>query len=72
MSSRLDFLKNRLNSYYEAEQAILSGQSYTIGKKTLERPDLAEVKKAIKDLESQAARAEGKGRRCRFVVPVDL
>lgn len=71
MSTRLEFLKTRLNSYYEAEQAILSSQSYTIGRKTLERADLAEVRKAIKDLESQIARLEGKGRRCKFVVPVD-
>ena len=36
--------------YLEAEKAILSGQSYTIGNRTLTRADLAAVQKEIDKL----------------------
>ena len=40
----------RLRSYYMAEMAVLSGQSYTIGNRTLTRANLAEIRSAIDDL----------------------
>ena len=40
----------RLRRYYEAEQKVLSGQSYTIGNRQLTRANLAEIRKAIDDL----------------------
>lgn len=40
----------RLKQYLEAEEAILSGQSYTIGNRTLTRANLATVEKVIKEL----------------------
>ena len=40
----------RLQQYLEAEEAILSGQSYTIGNRTLTRANLATVEKVIKEL----------------------
>lgn len=40
----------RLKKYIEAEEAILSGQSYTIGNRTLTRANLATVEKVIQDL----------------------
>lgn len=40
----------RLTQYLEAETAILTGQSYTIGNRTLTRANLAEVRKAIEEL----------------------
>ena len=43
-------LNERLKKYIEAEEAILSGQSYTIGNRTLTRANLATVEKVIQDL----------------------
>lgn len=40
----------RLKKYIEAEEAILAGQSYTIGNRTLTRANLATVEKVIQDL----------------------
>ena len=40
----------RLKKYIEAEEAILAGQSYTIGNLTLTRANLATVEKVIQDL----------------------
>lgn len=51
MSERLDKVKARLEAYYEAELAILSGQEYSIGSKSLKRADLGHIRSAIKELE---------------------
>lgn len=40
----------RLRNYYAAERAVLSGQSYTVGNRTLTRANLAEIRAAIDDL----------------------
>lgn len=40
----------RLKKYIEAEEAILAGQSYTIGNRTITRANLATVEKVIQDL----------------------
>ncbi len=40
----------RLKLYVEAEQAVLSGQSYTIGNRQLTRANLSEIRKAIDNL----------------------
>ena len=48
---RIAFLKKRLEMYYEAEEKILQGQSYTIGSRTLTRTSLANVQSKIKELE---------------------
>ena len=42
--------RERLQKYIAAEDAILAGQSYTIGQRTLARPDLAEVQEVISEL----------------------
>lgn len=70
MSSLLEMKKERLKSYYEAEQAVLSGQSYTIGKQTLNRANLSHIQKAINQLEGEIRRAEYKGSRIRRVIPM--
>lgn len=66
-SERLTKTTERLNAYYEAELAVLSGQSYKIGTRELERADLAEIQKAIANLEKQkdelTAQEGGKGAR---------
>jgi len=45
----------RLRNYYTAERAVLSGQSYTVGNRTLTRANLAEIRAAIDDLLSAGA-----------------
>lgn len=40
----------RLKLYVEAERAVLSGQSYTIGNRQLTRANLSEIRKAIDNL----------------------
>lgn len=45
----------RLRNYYAAERAVLSGQSYTVGNRTLIRAYLAEIRAAIDDLLSAGA-----------------
>jgi hypothetical protein len=41
--------------YYKAEEAILTGQEYRIGTRSLRRADLGEVSKMIADLEKKIA-----------------
>lgn len=59
MPTMQDFQNGRLKAYYEAEQAVLSGQSYTIGNRTLTRANLSEIRKAIDDLIAGGAVLEG-------------
>jgi len=40
----------RLKMYLEAEKAVLTGQSYTIGNRTLTRANLATIRAAIDSL----------------------
>lgn len=76
-NERLVKAKERLNTYYEAELAVLSGQSYSIGSRTLTRANLKDIKdtiqyleKLVDELESAAA---GKGRRKVFgIIPRDF
>lgn len=49
----------RLEMYLEAERAVLSGQSYTIGNRTLTRASLAEIRKAIDALIDGGATIDG-------------
>ena len=59
-SERLIKTENRLNVYYDAEVAVLSGQSYTIGSRQLTRANLAEIRQAIKELEKQVDELKNK------------
>ncbi|MDY5480879.1 MAG: DUF6148 family protein [Veillonella caviae] len=56
MTTTRMLLKNRrLKLYVAAEEAILSGQSYTIGNRTLTRANLAEVTDMIEKLLADGA-----------------
>ena len=60
--------------YYEAEEAVLLNQEYTIGTKSLKRADLSTIRAAIKDLEKQIESLEansGKNKAGRFI-PRDI
>ena len=50
---RLERYKKRLEMYYEAEEAVLLNQEYTIGTKSLKRADLSTIRAAIKDMEGK-------------------
>ena len=52
-------LNKRLAMYVKAEKVVLTGQSYTIGNRTLTRASLAEIRKAIDDLLAAGATLEG-------------
>jgi hypothetical protein len=76
-NERLAKSKERLSAYYRAELAVLDGQSYSIGTRTLTRANLAWIKTQIDNLEKQVeelkAMSQGKGRRKSFrVTPRDL
>lgn len=67
-----EILRNRLEMYLQIEQKILlSGQSYTIGNRTLTRADLKEVQTIIRDLSAQLEVAELKGGRQKRAVLID-
>ena len=71
---RLERDKKRLEMYYEAEEAVLLNQEYTIGTKSLKRADLSTIRAAIKDLEKQIETLEandGKNKAGRFI-PRDI
>ena len=53
--SKKQMNNERLRNYYAAERAVLSGQSYTVGNRTLTRANLAEIRAAIDDLLSAGA-----------------
>ena len=55
-------ITERLELYYEAERKVLRGQSYTIGNRQLTRANLAEIRKAIKELESELEQMQGRSR----------
>lgn len=69
----LNILKSRLSNYYKAEEAILSGQEYTIGSRSLRRADLKAVQAEIKYLEKQIEYYE-KGGKNKVVrgIPLDI
>ena len=52
----------RLELYYEAERKVLRGQSYTLGNRQLTRANLAEIRRAIKELESELEQMTGRSR----------
>lgn len=58
-SSKPRLIDVRLEWYVKAEEAILTGQSYTIGNRTLTRANLAEVRKMIDDLVARGAKLPG-------------
>lgn len=78
IQARYERVKSRLDLYYAAEEAILSGaQSYEIGSRKLTRADLDAIRKVITALETDLAELEsaiaGKGfRKCVRVLPRDV
>lgn len=68
-------LQNRLELYYQAEEKVLAGQSFTIGTRSLTRANLKDIQDMIADLESKisAIDANGTGKRMvARIIPRDL
>lgn len=65
--------ERRLELYYKAEEAILTGQEYSLGTKRLRRADLADVQAMIRSLEKEVGelRKGGKNKAVR-AVPLDI
>ena len=69
--TRLQIARERLTMYLAAEKAILEGaQSYQIGHQSLTRANLAEIRKAIMDLEQLIAGLSGQ-RNIRRIATID-
>lgn len=69
--TKLERLQARLDSYLDAEEKILRGQSYKIGDRELTRADLSKVQSMIDDLEFQIATLDGSRSAVRRVVFTD-
>ena len=63
--------KARLEQYLAAERAILTGQSYTIGDRVLQRADLKAVRETISQLLSELNLLESKSGNSKRVIFVD-
>lgn len=65
--------KRRLELYYKAEEAILTGQEYSLGTKRLRRADLEDVQSMIHTLEKKVEELKrgGKNKVLR-AVPMDI
>lgn len=60
--------------YYAAEEAVLLGQEYRIGTRSLKKADLATIRAAIDELEDEVAALESSGgkRFARRFLPRDI
>jgi hypothetical protein len=62
-----------LDAWYNAELAVSTGQSYSIGSRSLTRANLAEIREQIKYWEGKVNQLKGnKRRKARRFVPRDL
>lgn len=70
---KIDRVKNRLEKYYDAEEKILLGQSYSMGSRSLTRANLPYVQSMIQTLENQLEALETDGstnRKVKHIVPL--
>lgn len=71
---KIDRVKSRLEKYYDAEEKILQGQSYSMGSRSLTRANLPYVQDMIQTLENQLEALETSGstkRKVKHIVPLD-
>ncbi len=75
MNYDLKFCKERLKIWLDAEAAVATGQSYSIGSRSLTRANLNDIREQIKYWSNQIAAIEqgtGGGRRVMRIIPRDL
>lgn len=73
-SAELTQAQTMLAAYIAAEQAVLTGQSYTIGQRSLTRANLSEIRKGRNDWQAAVNRlvnGSGQGPRVTRIVPRD-
>lgn len=58
---KLERCRKRLDMYYAAEEAVLLGQEYRLGSRSLKRADLAAIRAAIDNLEAEIGDLEAAG-----------
>ncbi|MCM3567861.1 DUF6148 family protein [Neobacillus mesonae] len=68
----LDRAKTHLEAWLEAELAVTTGQSYSLGSRSLTRANLSEIRKQIQFWRNQVSKLSGKSRRVVRVVPRDF
>lgn len=69
----LERAEKRLDLYYKAEEAILSGQEYSLGTRKLRRADLSDVQSMIRTLEKKIKSLEAGGKNMVVrAVPLDI
>lgn len=68
-----EFAKDRLALYLEAEAKVLSGQSYTVGGRSLTRAQLSEIRDGISYWRGQVSRLDATGQTgptVRRIIPI--
>lgn len=60
-ADRLTFARERLALYYAAEEKVLTGQSYSLGGRTLTRANLSEIRAGVTLWEGRVSRLETTG-----------
>lgn len=68
-----EFVLAKLKMWSDAEDAVATGQSYSIGGRSLQRVNISEIRQQIKYWQKELKVSQGKsGRRVTRVVPRDL
>jgi len=69
----LKIAREMRRDWIKAEQAVMTGQEYKMGTRTLIRADLEQIGKRIKFWDNEIARLEGRPRnRVQQVIPRDM
>lgn len=68
----LDRAKLHLQAWLDAELAVSTAQSYSMGSRSLTRANIPEIRKQISYWKGEVNRLSGRGRRARRYVPRDL
>lgn len=68
----LERAKQHLEAWLDAELAVSTGQSYSIGSRSLTRASLPEIRKQINYWRKEVDKLSGVGRKTRRFVPRDL
>ena len=66
------YAESQLHIWLDAQTAVASGQSYTIGRRTLTRANLKDILAMIDYWEAKLEMMDGQSPRARRVVPRDL
>ena len=71
--NQLERAEKHLEAWYAAELAVSTGQSYSIGSRSVTRVNLPEIRKQITFWQREVSRLNGKGNRRVFrAVPRDI